>query len=56
MIVLLSENDAYGLWRNEPFPEGSTTDEVDEAPADLAYWDAMVALVTGVCGHLFQEI
>jgi hypothetical protein len=43
MIVLMSENDAYGRWRNEPFPEGSTTDEVDEAHADLAYWDIMVA-------------
>jgi hypothetical protein len=56
MIVILSENDAYGRWRNEPFPEGSTIDEVDEAPADLAYWDATVALVTRGFGHLLQEI
>jgi type I site-specific restriction endonuclease len=40
MIVIMSETDAYARWRNEPFPSGSTTDEVH---ADLAYWDAMVA-------------
>jgi hypothetical protein len=43
MIVIMSENDAYARWRNEPFPSGSTTDEVDEVHGDLAYWDAMVA-------------
>ena len=46
MIVIMSETDAYARWRKEPFPTGSSTDEVDEVDevhADLAYWDAMVA-------------
>jgi hypothetical protein len=39
--------DAFGAarqaWLETPMPAGSTTDDVDELKADLAYWDHMVA-------------
>jgi len=35
--------DAYDLWRIEPFPPGSEIDELDSLHAELAYADAMVA-------------
>jgi hypothetical protein len=31
----------YDKWRSLSFPVGSSVDEVDEAHADLAYWDAV---------------
>lgn len=34
---------AYTLWREAPFPAGSTDDGLDEVHAHLAYADAMVA-------------
>ncbi|HEX4687354.1 MAG TPA: hypothetical protein VH228_11265 [Nocardioides sp.] len=37
------DRTAYDAWRALPFPSGSSVDEVDEAHADLAYWDAMTA-------------
>jgi hypothetical protein len=33
----------YDNWRSLSFPVGSSVDAVDEAHADLAYWDAMTA-------------
>ena len=33
----------YLVWRNEPFPYGSSTDSVDELHAELAYVDDLVA-------------
>ncbi len=33
----------FDEWRSLSFPVGSSVDEVDEAHADLAYWDAMTA-------------
>lgn len=38
---------AYDTWRALPFPRGSTVDEIDEAHADLAYWDAMTLEAIG---------
>lgn len=34
---------AYALWRSEPFPSGSTRDDLDELHADLALVDVWVA-------------
>ena len=35
------DTSAYDVWRALAFPKGSPVDEIDEAHADLAYWDAM---------------
>ena len=34
---------AYAMWRAEPFPPGSTCDDLDELHADLALIDTWVA-------------
>lgn len=39
----LVDRTAYDAWRALPFPEGSADDELDEAHADLVYWDTMTA-------------
>jgi hypothetical protein len=35
--------EAYAAWRLQPFPSGSTNDEIDELHADLALVDSCVA-------------
>jgi hypothetical protein len=35
--------DSYASWRRKPFPQGSSTDSLDELHADLALADTWVA-------------
>ena len=39
----MSAAQPYEAWQRLRFPTGSADDAVDEAHADLAYWDAMTA-------------
>lgn len=39
--VRVNNRAAYDKWSSLSFPVGSSVDEVDDAHADLAYWDAM---------------
>jgi hypothetical protein len=39
--------DAYESWKNQPFPSGSSWDELDEVHADLALADTWVADTVG---------